>query len=532
MPSDAQVEVRALHPVSMLIGVPLAQLIRTLVVPTAALLAGGRDASTVLLLLLLGIGAVVRVLAWQRFRWSFDGRTVRVDSGVLRRTRRSVGVERIQQVEIDRPLVQRLLGMATLRLETAGSAAGPEVELRVLRHADALALQRALQPESRSESPSGPSPDSDAGTATPGPSVRPVPASELVLRLPVGRVALAAVTGAQLLLAPAVLLGALQLLGDGVNEGLTWMAQQLEELLLGGERPSAFVWTALLTTTAVVMVATTLVVGVVRDGAYEVRRVDEDLVVRRGLLGTRTSVLPLRRLQVLRIVANPLRRLLGVSSVRIHSAGGSGSGERRIVIPLVRDTELPELVRALLGSDIGDLPELTRNPSRARRRSIIRRLLDVTTLGVPVAITLLIVARVSGTTGADASGSVGLVLTRPLLSVLVALALLVTAVGLGVLDHRARAHGLTRHLVVVRAGALTRTTDVAPRARLQAVSTRASLLQARRALATVVAHVAGPGGDVAVVDLDATVGAALHAALADSASGAPTTGPFSSPRAA
>jgi uncharacterized membrane protein YdbT with pleckstrin-like domain len=137
-----------LHPVSLLIGVPLIQLVRALVVPAFAVLASGRtsDRTPLLVLVLLTVGAVVRVLAWQRFRWSFDGEVVRVDQGVLSRTRRVVAIDRIQQVELDRPLIQRLLGVATLRIETAGSDAGPEIELRVLRLDEAVALRAALQP--------------------------------------------------------------------------------------------------------------------------------------------------------------------------------------------------------------------------------------------------------------------------------------------------------------------------------------------------------------------------------------------------
>ncbi len=529
MRSELDGQPRALHPFSMLIGVPLAQLIRALVVPVAALLAGGRDTSTAFLLVLLGLGATARVLAWRRFRWSFDGRTMRVESGVLRRTRRSVGVDRIQQVEIDRPLVQRLLGMATLRFDTAGSDAEPEVELRVLRHELALDLQRALQQDA--------SPQSVAGA-----DATPPRTDTVVLQLSNGRVALAAITGAQLLLAPAVLLGTLQLIGGG-DEGVTWLVRRVEELVSRGEAMTATTATALVVATVVLMVATTLVVGVVRDGSFTVRRVDDDLVVRRGLLGTRESTLPLKRLQVVRVVANPLRRLLGAAAVRVHSAGGSGSGERRIVIPLIRDDQLPTLLAALLDAGSGaaaattatpaaltasalrvELPTFIANPPQARRRSIARRLLEVGTLVVPLAIGLMLLRVVLELDGAPvlpalltsvlrASESVSVVAT-------VLGGLVVLAGILGTLDHRARGHACDAHMLAARAGALTRITSVAPRARLQAVSTRASLLQARRGLASVIAHVAGPGGDVVVIDIDASRAEALHVTLARSAAGA------------
>ena len=83
---------------------------------------------------------------------------------------------------------------------------------------------------------------------------------------------------------------------------------------------------------------------------------------------------------------------------------------------------------------------------------------------------------------------------------------------------RTTAHTPAR-VVVARRGVLARTTSVAPLARLQGTTLRASWFQARRGLATVRAHVAGPGGDVVVLDVGADVAAVLQQRLADAAAG-------------
>ena len=528
MPSDGS----ALHPASLLVGVPLVQIVRALIIPTFAVFAsGGGDRTPLLILLVLSAVFGARVLAWRRFRWSFDGAVVRVEQGILSRSRRIVDVDRIQQVELDRPFAQRLLGVATLRIETAGSDAGPEVELRVLALEEALTLRDALQPRSNAV-PATPS-DGDAHRHAPSgvpvePDASRAPDEEVVLTLSVRRVALASITGAQLLLAPALLTGLLQLAGDRTDELIDAVVRWLLALQSGAEATPTRTW--VLGTVAVIVVAlgTTLIVSIVRDGGFVVVRVGEDLVLRRGLLGTRESTVPLRRIQVVRMHASLLRRLLGVATLRIHSAGGSagGSGDRRAVIPLIRSSEVPALLSHLL-PDLPGLPPLRPHPQAALRRAVLRRSRGLAGWLVPAMVGWVMLALASEAT----RQALPIPLPRRVLELLTrddavwALPAVVTVllVGLTVvlarLEYAALGHGADAAVVVARHGSLSHTWSVAPLARLQGVTQHASWFQRRRDLATIRAHVAGPGGDVVVFDAAADDAARLQRTLAHAASG-------------
>jgi len=524
-----------LHPVSVLVGVPLVQLVRALVIPAFAVIAGGRggDRTPLLLLLLLGAGLVVRVLSWQRFRWSFDGEVVRVEQGVLSRSRRIVGVDRVQQVELERSLVQRLLGVATLRIDTAGSDAGPEIELRVLRFEDALALRAALQPLRAGSGDDGED-DGRAvagGAAADGTATGEAAGAVEIARLPLRHVALASVTGVQLLLAPALLLGALQLAGDRFDELMDAVNTWLLELQAGAPAPGLRTWLAGALALVVASIVTTLVVAVVRDGGFVILRVGDDLVLRRGLLGTRESTVPLRRVQVVRVTANPLRRVLGVASVRLHSAGGSsGGGEggagagRRAVIPLVLHDEVETLLGELL-PDFTVLPTLRGHPPAARRRALWRRLRGLAGWFVPATSGWVILSSAPPGTELPVPDAMAVVLARDgagwAVPLVAGLLLIAVHVLLASAEHRALAHGVDRDVVVARTGTLSRTLSVAPLARLQGVTRLRSFFQGRRHLATVRAHVAGPGGDVVVLDADLDDAEALRRILEDAAAGAP-----------
>ncbi len=526
-----------LHPVSVLIGVPLMQIVRALLIPAFAVLAGGRaaDRTLPLLLLLLLVGAAIRVLAWQRFRWSFDGETVRVEQGILSRTRRVVAVDRIQQVELDRPLVQRLLGVATLRIETAGSDAGPEIELRVLRLDQAIALRAALQP-----APAAGHTVLDAAHApdAPGPTA-PADDTQLILALPVWRVALASVTGAQLLLAPALMLGALQLAGERADELIVVVTDRLIAMLESGDVPGAATWAVGVLALIVAAVITTLAFAIVRDGGFTLVRSGEDLVLRRGLLGTSESSVPLRRVQVVRVSANPLRRALGVAQLRIHSAGGSAGasggassrgGERRAVIPLVDLADVERIVAGFFPG-VDTLPALRQHPPAAQQRALWRRLRGLVGRAVPLAVGWWVLVTsvrdgvavpVPARLSAALVGSAGAEGLDPAWAVPIVVGLLLVALQfvLARAEYLALGHGLDAGVLVARRGALTRITSVAPLERLQAVTSRQSWFQARRGLSSVWAHVAGPGGDVVVADADADGAARLREVLSAAAAGA------------
>jgi putative membrane protein len=502
MPSEP----RALHPVSMLLGMPLALLVRSIVLPVAAVVASGLWASVPLVVAVAGAWIVGRVLSWQRFRFSFDGDVVRVESGVLQRSHRSVDVARVQQVEIDRPLVQRLLGVATLRIETAGADDEPEIELRVLAEQDAVELRdavRAGRDRARAVAPVADSTDPHGAAA---PALDQVEA-QIVLEVPLSRVALTAVSGAQLLIAPALIGGALQLTELRLDEVVIDVADRI--VALGSTLGSAVLAVVAVSTALIVMIVTTLVVGVVRDGRFRVERLGEDLVVRRGLLGTRESTLPLRRIQLVRVVSNPLRRALGMATVRVHSAGASGGGERRrVTVPLLTPGEVTALIAALLPSDAA-LPQPQPHPRTAVRRAVVRRLIPLAQLGaVGIVMTLLLRSVLPAA------------ITPVRLAIALSVALILTVL-LGVAEGRALAHATDGRFLVVQHGALLRTTSVVPLARLQAVTRVANWFQRRLGLASVVAHVAGPGGDVLVLDAAEGDARRLRDQLAVAAAGEP-----------
>lgn len=485
---------RRLHPTSVLLGLNLRQLAQLFIFPLAASPAGAQAA--VIVLTLAGtIGLALRVLAWQRFHYSFDGEVLRVDAGVLSRRHRALHVDRIQQVEVDRSFLQRLLGLAALRVETAGTSGEVEVELRVVSDEEARALHAAVRAgKARANRLVG------AAVKDVGESERLEPRRSEILRVPFRHVVVASVTGARLLVFPAVIAGAFEFAGENLEK---WFETVIEQLVVRGvvDRPELVAAPLRLGLAVAAVVglwlATAIVVGVLRDASFRIEQVEGDLYVSRGLLSTRDSVLPLRRVQLVQVHRNWLRRLLGYTSARVYSGGGSAEADRRVAIPLLPAGDVDAIVGALYPGVRG-VPELASHPRSAMRRAIFRWLRAAAAL--VAAIWLLPFGWFEP-------------LRAPVLVMLPA------AVALGIAEYRQLGHAVTARIVASRRGALTITTSLAPVVKVQAVTTRASWFQRRLDLATVRVHIAGPGGDVEVLDAGRDAARELHARLTEHAAG-------------
>jgi putative membrane protein len=72
--------------------------------------------------LVVAAGLVVTgFVRWLVTRWKLDGATLRIETGLLRRDSQQLPMTRIQAVDVVRPFLARVLGLAALRIRLAGA---------------------------------------------------------------------------------------------------------------------------------------------------------------------------------------------------------------------------------------------------------------------------------------------------------------------------------------------------------------------------------------------------------------------------
>ena len=97
---------------------------------------------------LLVVGWFVLALAYQmvyyrRFEYELTDDSLDIASGVVSRRNREIPVDRVQNVDISRNVVQRVLGLAQINLETAGGSS-TEASLKCVSEAEATRLQTEI----------------------------------------------------------------------------------------------------------------------------------------------------------------------------------------------------------------------------------------------------------------------------------------------------------------------------------------------------------------------------------------------------
>ena len=142
---------RRLHPLSPVarIGRLVPALVLLLVVSTVHSKVENRTAETDYLILLTLASIVYGYIHWMVTRWRIEGDTLRIETGLIRKDSRRLPLARIQAVDMVRPLLARMLGVAELRIRLAGSGStdgrlaymgvGEATELRLAllaRHVD------------------------------------------------------------------------------------------------------------------------------------------------------------------------------------------------------------------------------------------------------------------------------------------------------------------------------------------------------------------------------------------------------------
>jgi putative membrane protein len=270
--------------------------------------------------LLLGVGVSIPLgivygyVSWRTTRYRIDSEDLRLETGVLFRRSRRVRLDRLQAVDVVRPLVARALGLAELRLEVAGGSSS-EAPLAYLGEAAAQQLRAELLARA-------------AGLEHDTPEAP----ERVLVKVPLSRLVES------------------QLRSVGLIVALLVVAGFVVVTVVIGE------WTVLaLTVPATIGMVPAIVRSVIVHFDFTVAESPDGLRLRHGLLETRSQTVPPGRVQAVRIVEPLLWRSKGWCRVEVNIAGYAGDGEAQtsVLLPVApREQAFAVLGRVLPDVDV------------------------------------------------------------------------------------------------------------------------------------------------------------------------------------
>ncbi|NYI05717.1 PH domain-containing protein [Allostreptomyces psammosilenae] len=372
--TPADTPFRRLHPLT-----PLARGWGLLAGGIAALATNVRDVEEwltpgragVILGVLLVVAFAYGYLSWRFTRYRIAEGELRLDTGVVFRRTRHVRIDRLQAVDVVRPLVARLLGLAALRMEVAGG--GSEAPLAYLSEDDAMALRAELL--ARAAGVLGLAAPLESAAAVGGPPSAAAPPTGTVAA-PAGASAVGSAAG------PAVGVSAAGASGVGVGPALQAPEGRLVEvptrelvisLLLNLGTWGAVVGAAAVAVPLVVIgdspfaIVLTLVPAISwvwaasfgafsRHFGFTLSESPDGLRIRHGLLENRHQTVPPGRVQAVEISQPVLWRRRDWVRVRVNVAGYAGAEaaeQTSILLPVApRALALHVIRRVVPGLDL------------------------------------------------------------------------------------------------------------------------------------------------------------------------------------
>ncbi|MGW9555764.1 PH domain-containing protein [Nocardiopsis sp. NPDC055551] len=470
---------RRLSPRTLVVG-PIIQ-IRGLLLPIAAgLVVGGFNpwilTATLLAVLGLLIGGFV---TWKTFRYEIGEERLEIRSGLIRRSRRTIPLERVRGVDVTSSLLHRVLGVAVVRIEAASGAGETEdgkldavdateaERLRtVLLHRKAVLSGRSEEAATVGEDGIASATAATAGAGASGPVAASGEDTVTYFRMPRSWYLFGALSVGHLV-TPFVLLATLfgmvqQSAGQMATDFLVdWVTSTDRGFLVVFAAVSAGVLVLLMPVFAVVSYALT-------HWGFTLRGRDGSLVAERGLFTRRSVTLERRRIRGYELRDNPLERTRGAVRLRAIVTGLGDTANRAVLLPIGPRPKVEAVVDRALDLFGG---RLTRHPRAALYRRFTRAVLPF----VVVAAVALYLDLVWLTVAAGVLALLG--------------------VPLAVDRYRSLGHGYDGERVSVRSGSLQRGQATVERSAVIGWTWTQTLFQRRSGLADLQVTVgAGAGG--------------------------------------
>lgn len=300
------------------------------------------------MLAIVVIGAAFAYLSWKRLTYTIGAQDIRVESGILSRTARSVPYERIQDVSLEQKLLPRLFGLVEVKFET-GAGGGEDISLTYLTEERGEEMRQLVR-ERREDAEEG---AVDAMAQGETPSVA-APSSEGEALFTMGPRRLATFGLFEFSLAVFAVLAGLLQYADWVVDFEIWDPDLWQQWIEGfGIEWSRF-GAKMQVLGAIAGVLGLLVIGSLtgmvrvfaREWGFLLERTARGFRRRRGLFTRTDVVMPIHRVQGIKLSSGFIRYRFGWYSLSFVSLAQDQGASSHVVAPFAKLEEIAPIAQA------------------------------------------------------------------------------------------------------------------------------------------------------------------------------------------
>lgn len=293
---------------------------------------------------LLALLAIVLIVIAQAL-WKYFSQSYQISSekiilfrGVFRKRETDIPYERIQTIKQRQWFFFKPFNTTQLLIETAG---GDSTKAEASMPAVNIELLELIESYRQGEQP-----ENDAQVLEEAEEKSTATASDY--RVTNSQIILFALTDLSII---ASFIALIFFVTEFIPENWITAATSLAE---SAWRAGWLVTLAILLVTLIIVMILSLVKTFIQYYNFQVNRTKNTLTIESGLFERKIQKIPLEKIQGLKIRQQPLRKMLGISSVELLLAGGqesegeSGEAKKLYILPIISDTELYSVLDQLL----------------------------------------------------------------------------------------------------------------------------------------------------------------------------------------
>ncbi len=294
---------------------------------------------------------VAGVLEWWRFTYQIVEGDLHIKRGIFVRKNLYLSPERIQVIDINAGVIQRIFGLVSVEVKTAGSQS-KNAKLNAVTREEAEQI-KSLLPKRDQQA------EAEEAEAVAEPSVYKLKTKDLMI---------AAVTSGNITLT-------LALIGGALSQALQFMSEEQMIEFVEYALPGSFEVNVAFGFIILALVASWLLAFAgtfIKYYGFTLTVFKDELHVETGLFTQKQSTVPFNRIQGIRIKEELMREPFGLKAITLESAGyGERQNNATTLFPLIREDEIAGFLNEVI-PEYNVSAETVKPAERSLRRYILR----------------------------------------------------------------------------------------------------------------------------------------------------------------